>query len=46
MPGRDSTFGAIGYRCDHVEENYRENDESNRKFGSGIVDGGKNNVTD
>ncbi len=28
----DSTFGAIGYECDCVEEIYRENDESNKKI--------------
>ena len=26
------TFGAIRYKCNHVEENYRENDESNKKI--------------
>jgi hypothetical protein len=28
----DPMFGAIGYECDHVEENHRENDQSMKMF--------------
>jgi hypothetical protein len=32
MEIEDRMFGAIGYECDHVEENYRENDQSMKLF--------------
>ena len=32
MEIEDRKFGAIGYECDHVEENYRENDQSMKLF--------------
>jgi hypothetical protein len=35
---RDSMFGAIGYESDHIEENYHENDDSNKNFWIGNLD--------